>query len=861
MQMFFKILKSNNCKHLFICFIFLFFLQKNFSQNFIYKHFGVDEGLPSAEVYDIYQDKQGNIWFATDKGLSRFNGYEFKNYTTKEGLPDNTILDFYPQENGQIWAYGYQSQRIFYFDDLFDGFKEYKYNDILKKELRTGSIIKSIVFDKNETLYVGGSRLCGLIEISKEGKLTKRFDLNENFDKASEDRVYNFGVNTKNGSFFTVCYNKYKSSEDFLFFSPKYKIGSRIDFIFLNKDYSVFIDQKLGVLSKTGKITYYETEQNPIGIKRINKDLFFVGYYNNGAEIRDVSGKIIEKFLPNKFVTNFFIDKEGSYWLSTLYDGVFYIKNPKIKVFTEESVSSLVKDDRDNLYAGFSNGNIARFSKNKIDFLYKGLKTNVAFVEFNKENNTLFGYSDGYLKDYTNNKKNHFLSANKLPEYIDSSTLTSSSSGFYKLQNDSTSFTRLKHKTQDISKYKDTILIGTSSGLFIKKNGIVKKHQPKEILKLRIDDIDVNRKTNIAYMATQGDGVVVYSDSIYNITKKDGLTNDIVGEIHIENDSTIWACTNTGLNRIIFKSNKSFKVKTVTKSDGLLSNDIDDIEIINDTIWVATKKGLCFIKKDFFNEKETSNILSLTLKYVLVNNNSVNKKNVNLKYNQNNIYFKIQAISHKNTNKINYLYRLKEIDTSWTKTKNRTISFPSLSPGEYTFEVKANILNNSNNNLITYSFTILPPFWRSWWFRTLCILILSGLFYVFFKIRVLTYNKDVIREFMRLLIKKLKKNEKCLEVRINGEDIKILTNEIFFVKSSGNYLDIITATKIYTIRCKIGDFIKLTPDTLEFLRVHRSYIIRIDKVSSKSKKTVTLKKEHIIPVGETYISELNKIHF
>ncbi|WP_407557465.1 hypothetical protein [Winogradskyella sp. 4-2091] len=55
---------------------------------------------------------------------------------------------------------------------------------------------------------------------------------------------------------------------------------------------------------------------------------------------------------------------------------------------------------------------------------------------------------------------------------------------------------------------------------------------------------------------------------------------------------------------------------------------------------------------------------------------------------------------------------------------------------------------------------------------------------------------------------------------MNGEDIKIPTNAILYIKSSGNYLDIFTVSKTYTIRCKIGNFIATTPYALEYLRIH-----------------------------------------
>lgn len=413
---------------------------------------------------------------------------------------------------------------------------------------------------------------------------------------------------------------------------------------------------------------------------------------------------------------------------------------------------------------------------------------------------------------------------------------------------------------QDVCMYKGDVLIGTSSGLLIQKDSIIKTHQPLDILKLRIDDIDVNRNTSTAYMATQGSGLIVYGDSIYNINKEKGLTNNIVSEVHIENDSIIWACTNTGLNRIAFKPNNTCNITTITKADGLLSNDIDDIEIINDTIWVATKKGLCFFKKDFLAEKAASKIISLTLKDVVINNKSIDRKKIKLAYDQNNIDFTLQAISHRNTSKINYLYRLKEIDTSWTKTTNRNINFPSLSPGKYTFQAKASVLNNISEDLISYSFSIRPPFWKSWWFYGICTLLFSGIVYIFFKIRVLTYNQDIIRELIRLAIKRLKRKEQFYNFRSNGEDFKIPSHDILYIKSQGNYLDISTSKKTYTIRCKIGDFIGTTPNSLEYLRVHRSYIIRIDQVSSKGRNWVVIKNQKI-PVGETYLTELEKIHF
>src|SRR5688572_29372517 len=67
-------------------------------------HYTIDEGIPSNEVYDIYEDSLGYIWFATDHGVSRFDGYSFRNYSTADGLVHNTVFGFYEDARGRVWV-------------------------------------------------------------------------------------------------------------------------------------------------------------------------------------------------------------------------------------------------------------------------------------------------------------------------------------------------------------------------------------------------------------------------------------------------------------------------------------------------------------------------------------------------------------------------------------------------------------------------------------------------------------------------------------------------------------------------------------------------------------------------------------
>ncbi len=71
-----------------------------------------------------------------------------------------------------------------------------------------------------------------------------------------------------------------------------------------------------------------------------------------------------------------------------------------------------------------------------------------------------------------------------------------------------------------------------------------------------------------------------------------------------------------------------------------------------------------------------------------------------------------------------------------------------------------NGVKNCSEKIITHRFTIQAPFWRTGWFIFLCVLVLGVFIFVFFKVRVLTYNKDITRELIRLLVKRLKRKEK-----------------------------------------------------------------------------------------------------
>ena len=95
-------------------------------------------------------------------------------------------------------------------------------------------------------------------------------------------------------------------------------------------------------------------------------------------------------------------------------------------------------------------------------------------------------------------------------------------------------------------------------------------------------------------------------------------------------------------------------------------------------------------------------------------------------------------------------------------------------------------------------------------------------------------------------------------VKSNSKLIKLRTDEIFYIEALKDYVVIHTADTRYTIHSTMKD-IEAKMGNEEFLRVHRSYIIRLDKMATIEYPNLTLEKvEKVIPIGGSYRDDLNK---
>jgi len=839
-----------------------------YSQTDISKHFTVNDGLPSSEVYDIMQDVNGYLWFATDRGICRYNGYYFEKFEIQDGLTDNTILRFFLQEDGTIWCSTF-NKKLFYFHPKDYIFKPYRYNSFVS-EIPDVAVVNSLFMDNSKTLYVGFINQLGYLSIDSSGKI-----INHTKKRLPNYRPLNKIVQVRsNGKvhFSFLCENKSEAKGELTAFQNTSIISANYHFYrtATNKDVVAFIDNKELFIVRGNDTTIVNNGFSPIGLGVYDDDHFWVGYNHGGVKTYSLKGELSDSLLTGLSVSKVYRDHENGIWVSTLSSGVYYFQNNSIHTFyfkdgSKSGINSLTSDNKGILFVGCYNGNILEVKNNQSSLIHQSILKKPALVQYNKFTNHLYTFSDQTLSFKGSSGLTILLKNRSLlsfSEEQDSDLIIGGYGGFF-----ITNQLKIKNKflglrVYGIAKMEDVYYIASLKGLYKYQDTVLRNlSEDNKLLSFRCNDVDAINNT--LYISSLGAGLIISNaDTLFNIGVEHGLYSNIVNEITIENDSTIWVCTSSGLNRIRLTKDYKYSISGVSYVDGLVNNEVTDVEIIDSIVWVGTREGLSSFPSSILDKRNNQIKRYLSVSEIKVNDKTVTINDLgNLKHTENRIEISYQAISFKSQGKLSYRFKLHGLENKWNYTNNLQITYPSLPPGAYTFmlQVKGQG-DNWDDNKLFIPITIFPPFYKTWWFILAVILSIAALIYSFFKIRILTYNRDIIRELLRQVLKRLKKKTTYFIIKEQGQEIKINTSTILYVKSSGNYLEIFTEKSKHLVRLKIGDFLDIIPDPIEFLRIRRSYIVRIDKIDQKSKKEVFIRGEKIV-VGETYLHQLDEIQF
>ncbi len=714
-------------KAVLIVFVFLNGLS-SYAQDYNYIHYDTKDGLAASNVYDMCQDKDGYIWFATEFGVSRFDGKRFKTFTTADGLNDNEVLKIAADSKGRVWMTPFDNNVCYYW--------------------------KNQVFSaKNDSLLNFEGRLDGTIfsfwEISAGGVIIK--NLNHFFFYSGTERLQYLPLGKilqENGLQGTV------SSIGIL------RMGKKNNIAMLSADSIFYFDFKGNLIqrnmfpelpwkdrtmlttSDSSFFVYVEQRPSvkPIAYEQINiagKILFYCATTNGAYTINTQGDYSRNIYLADKTVTRCLKDTEGNLWFATLGHGVY--KLPSESMLTCKTGKDVLSIDRygADILAGLGNGDFIKIKQTGTQEIFPFKKRpdmpigqRLYCMKQHSSGAVFLGY-DCYLAKYQHGKLTYSLiNPVKSIEVVDEQYIAVATNQYtFKLRVSDMQIvdTLFRERAAKVVFHQDNYYFGTLSGLVqVDKNGRLTRYGDKiPICRERITDI-AKVPGSALWVATGKAGVFRYADNTVtaNINTMSGLSSNICRSLFYHN-GFLWVGTNKGLNKVRLADNKV--VAQYSVSDGLPADIINAIYADDTALWIGTPAGLTNFKEKDITSSSVCNLVMEAVKISGTITDSTGSRN--LPWQQNNISFEYTAISFKSAGDIVYKYRLQGLNDEWQETRLTTLAYPSLPSGEYELELYAINKFGKQSNTLTHKFSIAAPFWRTGWFRTLLVLCGLALFW------------------------------------------------------------------------------------------------------------------------------------
>jgi signal transduction histidine kinase/ligand-binding sensor domain-containing protein len=221
---------------------------------------------------------------------------------------------------------------------------------------------------------------------------------------------------------------------------------------------------------------------------------------------------------------------------------------------------------------------------------------------------------------------------------------------------------------------------------------------------------------------------------VRHYTKADGLPNDVIYGILADERGNLWLSSNQGLT--LFSPRRGV-LKNYDVTDGLQSNEFNtnvSYKHTDGTLFFGGTNGITYFRPERFSTNTFVPPVHITAVTVLDSAYNPAQPLISLGPTQNFITIEFAALNFSNSRKNQYRYQLEGIDPGWVQAgHNRTANYTKLPPGAYVFRVKgSNDDGIWNERGASMRILIRPPYWATWWFRLLLIsLLLAGLYGVY----------------------------------------------------------------------------------------------------------------------------------
>jgi len=701
-----------------------------------YKHIKNDPNSLAHDIVSVvYEDQYGNIWIGSEGGLDLY--YPEKDIfvhfqhdpNDAQTINSNKVITIFEDSFGYLWI-GTWGSGLNRFDPKKNRFRSYSHDPDDSLSLSC-NIVRSIYEDSRKNLWIGTQTggLC-LLNRKNDSFYSYQYDfLNPN----------SIGSNT--------VLSIYEDKFGVLWFGTEFGGISKLDMEknqFKHYKYNPFKKNSLNsnlvhsILVENKDSEEFIWAGTDRGVNLIHRSKGDVQYY-----IADLNN---ENSLPGNTVKSILKDHNGLYWFGT-NNGVCTFQK-ETETFNRlkfdqlsqlnPDVFTIMEDSYNNIWIGYYSGGLIKYNQQTKQ--YRNFNTNSTPATANNIVNCLLEDKKGRIWiGYEFNGMNCY----------DPKT------------NQMFSFGKVPHQDVPLGKvfvlYLDTenyLWIGTSKGL---------------------KRLNLNLLDSIELSQTALDTIHIDYFSVH-----DGLSHQVVHSIVEDDNRNLWFAT---AGKLTFYDRKSETFRIYSKQDGLLSDQFliqASDKNSNGEIFLGAIKGITvfhpdriktntippevvFTKFSLFNQEVQ--IGERINGRVLLPQSIQSTKEINLYSKENSFTIDFAALHYNSPKQNSYQYKMEGFDQDWIHTKRRHVTYTNLSEGKYEFKLNAaNKDNVWNEEGISIQFKIIPPFWKTLWFRILSACVFITVLISFFMIRIKIVKK-------RNLELEEKVNQRTAELSVANEKL------------------------------------------------------------------------------------------
>lgn len=781
---------SNRALHRLLFSALLFFIAvPAFCQEFPMLHFTTEDGLPSNNIYQVYKDGKGFLWFGTDKGAARYDGVKFEVFTTFNGLPDNEVVSFKEDKYGRLWLGTFNGELCYYKDDTFHNAGN---TPFLRLPIKSSHIL--------------------MMSLQKDSSMVVVFSNSSIFLNIHHNQcdVINISRLTQNGAYGPLIYRQKITS-------------NRYRLVFANTtliaDTNAQIKQQFSM--DTLNVTSARSESRGFVFCQDEEYLF------NNKNIYTPDMRVVQQFPPHfheqNYVQGIYIN---NYTFYATNNGLFV--NDTIHLLKDQNVSSVTSDTYGNFWISTLSGGIyelrANFYgmmsfKNAYDGKIKYCCAQKGHLFFATANNNLYHIANGKLNcllNYASIKQRNY----SIP--VEPGYLIDDNYAYYNFYNhdyltmDNVFSGKNKVRYHDLYDGIKTV---------IRINDYIYIRRRNEILRIKNSKDDKTIKPQLIGIPTQGERIFGFAkdnenniwyatvNSVYKITDTittlqpqfrkmsfksfEFLGNRLIGYTH---DNQLFVCSNISSNitidsvqtqdciwdkfypiddyHMLISTNNYYRLLTVDEANNSRNFKVSIIRdpfIPNPADAVCLDKTNCYFFKNgqvtsmdinsllvpapaprlYFTTLKTGSQSCIIHDQVIIP--FAESKNINISF---------ATVAHSNA-KVFYQYSVsKNNRDNWVDINGEDISLINSGFGSYKIKIRARTVSSDYCKPVEFTLFIRRPFWATWWFIAFCICLIAIIVVVISRQRLIRALKKKDKEHANQ-VRFLKSEYKALNALMN----------------------------------------------------------------------------------------------